>query len=145
MASSSVVISPLRVPRRAAMRPPLSSTTSRLSTVPSRSVSVQHDIVADELVAFGRQHDDVADRADFAGLAVPHDLVGGEVIAFAVHADRAARGHDVGLAVVGDRVGAEFDDLVGRRCDRLSRWSWRRRFRRLRRRDARHHGKHRER
>ena len=65
------------------MRPPLSSTISRLSTVPSRSVSVSDDIVADELVALRVHHDDIALGADLAGLAVPDDLVGGDVIAVA--------------------------------------------------------------
>ena len=71
----------------------------------------QLDIVADELVALRRDHDDVALGIDLAGLAVPDDLVGGEVIALAVHAHFAAGGHDVGVVVVSDLVGAELDDL----------------------------------
>ena len=59
-----------------------------------------------------RKHDDIALGADFAGLAVPDDLVRGEVIALARHAHFAAGRHDVGVAVVGHPVGAEFDDLV---------------------------------
>ena len=74
--------------------------------------------VADELVALGRQKNDIALGVDLAGLAIPDDLVGGEVIAFAVHPHFAARGHDVGVVVVGDLVGAELDDLV------LLRRSW---------------------
>ena len=49
----------------------------------------QHDIVADELVALRVHHDDVAEGANLAGLAVPDDLVGGDVIAVPLHPDRA--------------------------------------------------------
>ena len=94
------------------MRPPLSSTTIRLSTVPSRSVSVSWTLSPTSLSPCGVSEDDVAPRADLAGLAVPDHLVGGEIIAVAVHAHVAAGGHDVGVAVVGDLVGAELDDLV---------------------------------
>ena len=71
----------------------------------------EKDVVADQLVALRRQHDDAAKGADFAGLAVPHDAVGGEGVALALHAHGAGRGKDVGIAVVADFVGTEGDIL----------------------------------
>ena len=73
----------------------------------------QGDPVADQFVAFGIDHHDIADRLDLAGLAVPGDLVGGEVIAVAIHPHLAGGGDQVGLAVVGGFVGAEVDPLLG--------------------------------
>ena len=76
-------------------------------------MSVEDDILADQLVALGREQDDIARGADLAGLAIPDDLIGGEIIALARHAYFAGRGDHVGIAVVGDAVGAEIDDWFG--------------------------------
>ena len=76
----------------------------------------EHDILADQLVALRSDQDDIALGSDLAALAVPNDLVGGQIIAFARHAHLAGRGDEVGVAVVSDLVGAEADDLVGRRA-----------------------------
>ena len=76
----------------------------------------QHDAVADQPVPFRRDDDDVALGPDFAALTGPGHLVGGEIIAVALHADAAARGDDLALAVVGDDIGAKLDQaVVGRR------------------------------
>ena len=107
------MISPAASPAIAAIRPPLSKTISRLSTVPSRSVSVSTTLSPINLSPCGFIDDDIAVRADFAGLSVPDDLVGGDVIAVPLHPDRAGSGDDVGVAVVGDLFGAELDDLIG--------------------------------
>ena len=103
-----------RVPRVAAILPPLSSTTIRFSTVPSRSVSVSWTLSPMSLSPCGVSSTTLPIARTWPGLAVPDDLVRREVIALAVHPHFAARGHDVGIAVVDDLVGAERDRLVGR-------------------------------
>ena len=69
----------------------------------------QHDAVAISDVAAGIDDADIALGADLAGLAVPGHPVGAQIIALAVHPHVAARGDDVGLAVVVELVGAERD------------------------------------
>ena len=96
-------------PGAAAIRPPLSSTTSRFSIVPSRRVSVRTTSSPTILSPCGVSSTTLPRGADLAALAVPDDLVGGEIIAVARHPHRAAGGDDVGFAVIGDLVGAEFD------------------------------------
>ena len=68
------------------------------------------DGVAHDLVALRCDHDHIAAGKDLAAFAVPGDLVRCQIIAFPVHPDRAARGHDVRIAVVRHLVGAKRDD-----------------------------------
>ena len=77
------------MPRTAAIRPPLSSTISKLSTVPSLSVSVRSTLSPISLSPSGLIDDDIAFGDDPAALAVPADPIGGEVIAFARHSHLA--------------------------------------------------------
>ena len=100
----------LRVPRLAAIRPPPSSTTIRLSTVPSRSVSVSWTLSPTILSPCGVSSTTLPMARTSPDLAVPHHLVGSEIIAVAVHPHLAARGDDVGIAIVDNLVSAEGDE-----------------------------------
>ena len=73
----------------------------------------QRDPLADQFVALGIDHHDIALGLDLAGLAVPGDPVGGEIIAVAVHPHLARGGDQIGFAIVFGIVGAEIDPLFG--------------------------------
>ena len=60
----------------------------------------EDDVVADELVALGVTTTTLPLARTSPRLAVPDDLFGGEIIAVARHPHLAARGDDVGVAVV---------------------------------------------
>ena len=86
-----------------------------LTRLPRRAVAQrigQLHIVADQLVAFGRDDDDIALGEHRSRLAVPDYLIRSEVIALAVHPYVPACRDDVGITVVSDLVGAEGDDLA---------------------------------
>jgi hypothetical protein len=72
----------------------------------------QHHPLADQFVAFGVEHDDIALGPHLAGPAVPNDPVGGDIISVARHTHRARRGDHIIFGVVAHLVGSEAHQVL---------------------------------
>jgi len=72
----------------------------------------QVDLVADQLVAFGIDDDDISFGQDPTAFPVPTDPVGGKVIAVARHANLAGRRDEIRFVVIDDFVSAEIDEAL---------------------------------
>ena len=100
------------------MRPPFSKDNQKVVDRPIAQGIGQLDGVADDLVAFRREENDIALRVDLAGFSVPVTSSAARYWPWRFMRTSPRRSDDVGIGVVSDPVGAECYYFVGGSCAR---------------------------